>query len=366
MGLDRKQYLPEDNPVQPPTGDRYVHTFGDESSHRGDHYVVYGTISCNAAKLEEVTERLAFPKFAHEFSWRRSGFYDDHKRFVDEIFRLKKLRWLIFRCIVIKASHMKKYKQNDSDLSLERAIYRQLLRYAIKQPDSVFHVVLDEGREKRFPPQKKQQMLNDGYLKETGLQRAPFLSVRTMSSYDSRFLQAADVLSGAVGWVRNKRYDDKDQGPKKGPLARYIATKANLPAANAHAKARGIKMGDYLTLDYGTSEIVDRNGFAIWDFDITAGERRKQEEISAAQIALIPGPDTRWKDLPSKGFRVRLACAYCENSVRNFLLDQKFADLRLTGKYRPTCGACGRKRVPIIGPDPRKEGVLLARLNAAQ
>lgn len=354
--------------MQPPTGDRNVHTFGDESSHDGDHYVVYGTVSCNAAKLEEVTERLAFPKFKHEFSWKRSGFADDHEKFVKEVFSLiRQRRWLTFRCIVIRASHMKqkKYKQNDSDLALERAIYRQLLRYAIKQPDAVFHIVLDEGREKRFPPEDKQRMLNAGYRKKSGCARDPFLSVRTMVSKNSRFLQAADVLSGAVGWVRNKRYLDKEQGPKKGRLARYVATKANLPAPNAHAKARGIKMGDYLTLDYSTSEIVDRNGFAIWDFDLTAGERRKQEEISTTQIALIPGPDTRWKDLPSKGFRARLACAYCENSVRNFLLDQKFADLRLTGKYRPTCGECGRKRVPLILPDPRKEGVLLARLNAA-
>jgi hypothetical protein len=66
------------------------------------------------------------------------------------------------------------------------------------------------------------------------------------------------------------------------------------------------------------------------------------------------------------GLRVRLTCAYCENSVRNFLLDQKFADLRLTGKYRPTCGECGRKRVPLIVPDPREKGVLLAQLNATQ
>ena len=170
--------------MKPPTGDRHVHTFGDESSHDGDHYVVYGTVSCNAAKLEEVMEKLTFANFKHEFSWKRSGFYRDHERFVDEVFRLIKRRWLIFRCIVIKASHMKqrKYKQNDTDLALERAIYRQLLRYANKQPDAVFHVVLDEGREKRFPPEDKQRMLNAGYRKKSGLSRDPFLSVRTMVS----------------------------------------------------------------------------------------------------------------------------------------------------------------------------------------
>lgn len=347
--------------MQPPTGDRHVHTFGDESSHKGNHYVVYGTVSCNAVRLEKVTEALAFSHFNHEFSWRRSGFFSEHKKFVDAIFKCMKQHGLMFRCIVIKTRHMKhkKYNQNDPDLGLEKYIYRQLLRYAKKQPDAVFHVVLDEGREARFPPEKKQQMLNDGYLKETGLARDPFLSVRTMSSKASRFLQVADVLSGAVAWVRNKRYDDPKQGPKKGPLVEYIAAKASLPPATDFAEKKGVRMGHYLTFDHETLEWFERN-FFIWDFDLTADERRKQEVISAAQIAAIPGLDIRWRDMPGKGHPVRLACAYCENTVRP---DPKFEAALITAKSRPKCSECGRLRVPLLDPDPR-EGGLTALMNA--
>lgn len=351
--------------MQDPTAIRHVHIFGDESSHKGKHaFMVYGTISCNAQKLEEVTQALAFPNFHHEFHWKESGsFLDPHKLFASAIFALLKRRWLDFRCIVVNARHMnhKEFNQNDPDLGLEKYIHRQLLRYALKQPNARFHVVLDAGREEKFPPEQKRRMLNNGFKKESGHSHDSFLSVRTMASKDSRLVQAADVLSGAVAWVRNERYNDKGKGWKKESLVEHIATKANLPSLHGRAKLRGIPMGHYLTFDHPTLPHVDQRGFAIWEFDLTMAVRREQESLSADQVAAIPGQDIRWRDLPSLGYRVRLACAYCGDEVPNSAPDPVLEARRITARHRPTCTKCGKGRVPLLDPDPRHGG-LVARM----
>jgi hypothetical protein len=246
---------------------------------------------------------------------------------------------------------------------LEKYIYRQLLRYAEKEENTRFHVVLDGGREEKFPPKQKLRMLNAGFRKESGLSYDPFLSVRTVVSHESRLVQAADVLSGAVAWVKNKRYNHRDKGWKKESLVELIATKAYLPSLHGLAKERGIPMGHYLTFDYGTLPAVDKRGFAIWDFDLTKAVHREQESLSAAQLAAIPDRSSTWGDLLGQGYRVRLACAYCGNEIPHPKADPAFEARRITAKYRPKCTKCGKPRVPLLDHDPFAGG-LLPRMNA--
>ena len=198
-----------------------IHIFGDESSHKGKTtFMVYGTVHCHQGQIEAVRKALEFPDFHHEFHWKRSGSYlDRHKAFASAIFYCMKYHGLRFRCIVVNTRHMrhKEFNESDPDLGLEKYIYTQLLRYALnfKNPQHRYHVTLDAGREKRYPPEQKQRMLNQGFRKRSTLTHAPFVSVSAMSSKESRLVQAADVMSGVVAWVWNKRYNDLEKGAKR-------------------------------------------------------------------------------------------------------------------------------------------------------
>lgn len=349
---------------------RHVHTFGDESSHTGNHeFMVYGTVSCEAHRLDAITKELEFPDFRHEFHWSEAERHlEEHKEFASAIFRcIKNAQMLRFRCIVVKASHMRhrEYNQNDPDLGLEKYIHRQLMRYALdfKDGDGRFYVTLDPGREHKFPPSDKCRMLNLGYRKETGFSIDPFVWVKVEHSHLNRFVQAADVLAGAVAWVRNKRYrNPSNSGKRKEKLVKHIAGKAHLPIKHWHARERRLERGDYLNFHYPTFEAFDTHGFSIWNFDLTFEERAEQKRISHAQLGAIPDPTTTFEQLERSGYHILLACAHCNNKAPNDGSDSKFQNQRITRVYRPKCSVCWKPRVVVLHPDPR-DVPLLARLN---
>jgi hypothetical protein len=347
---------------------RHVHIFGDESSHKGKtRFMVHGTVSCQEQNLTKIMSALEFPDFDHEFHWKRSGSHlDEHIRFVNAIFDCIRRYGLRFRCIFVNTQHMRhrEYNESDPDLGLEKYIYKQLLRYALEYVHGTgrFHVTLDAGREKKFPPEVKCRMLNAGYRKHSGFGHDAFLSVGVKSSKESRMVQAADVLAGAVAWVQNERYLDKDAGIKKERLARRVAECARLPIVHPLAKRAGLERGkDYRIFHYPTYRYADDKGFSIWDFDLTRDVREDQERESKDQLGAIINRQTKFGDLPSMGYHVRLMCAYCNNEVRNDPPDPQFDNHRITAVYRPKCVKCGRPRVVLLHPDTR-DGQLLPQM----
>lgn len=341
---------------------KYVFLFGDESSHRGDSkFLVYGLVSCPEETAVVIKDRLAFPDFKHEFKWKRCASYiDAHKKFVNAIFDCIHSKQFRFECIVVNRRHMDnaRYNDSDSDLALEKYIYRKLLNTALKAgPEVRFVVRLDKGREKKYPPENMELMLNSGYRKEHPQKFAhlPFRSVKVVESHRSRFVQAADVLSGAVAWVWNKRYDDKDKGQEKESLAALVARRFDTQVTDKLALHRGVKQKHYLSLGYQTLPNVE-HGFSIWDFDLRAKKAEERRKFSAAQCAAVPDPKTRFRDLARSNYRINLECVYCNDKIKNSLDEptlKRFNSLRVSTTQRPICMECGRKRIAILHPDPR-------------
>lgn len=324
--------------------------------------MVYGTVTCDARRLDAINRVLEFPDFKHEFHWKKSGsFIEEHKQFVSAIFDCIGRYGLRFRCIVVNARHMKhrEFNQSDPDLGLEKYIFHQLMSYTRDyKPGMVrFDVTLDAGREARFPTADKQRMLNARYRSETGFAGDVFESVDTLHSHKSRLVQAADVLSGAVAWVRNKRYETG--GEKKESLAAHAAKLARLPSIHPIAKKLGVQRGHYMSFNYRTYQFAEK-GFAIWDFDLTKAVHKEQHAASAAQLAAIADPTTKFGDLSSMGYQIRLFCAYCNNYVPNNPPDPQFDRHRITAVYRPKCVKCGTPRVALLDPDPRYAPLLAA------
>jgi hypothetical protein len=166
---------------------------------------------------------------------------------------------------------------------------------------------------------------------------------------------------GAVAWVKNNRYEDKDAGIKKESLATKIAQRADLPVLHPLAKRDGVERKSYLNCHYPTRKFADDKGFSIWDFDLTQDIHDDQERESEAQLRCLVDRRLTFGDLPDKGYRVRLMCAYCNNDSKNEPPDPKFNAQRIAAAYRPKCVVCGRSRVVLLKPDPR-EGQLFAAM----
>ncbi len=349
---------------------RHVHIFGDESSHDGtNEFMVYGTMTCEERWLDEVRRTLKFPDFLHEFHWSESDRrLRQHQEFVAAIFKLINGNKLRFRCIIVKTSHMRhrEYNQSDADLGLEKYIYAQLLQYALDYLTDAgrFHVVLDEGRGHKYPPEQKQRMLNAGFRKQSRFKHDPFVSVTTVTSESSRLVQAADVLTGAVAWVRNKRYKNvSNSGRKKEQLVIDVGRLARPRVTHKDAIARGLERGDYLVLHYPTYRFADSHGFTLWNFDLTAERRRELQEISRLQLAALPDFRFHFGELPGRGYEIRLECPYCNDVVANDPPDEKFNRFTVNARYRPKCSECWNPRIALLYPDPR-DGGLLAGMKA--
>ena len=346
-----------------PTPLRHIHIFGDESSHKANHdFLVYGTVNCQERHHQAVKDALEFPDVPHEFHWKKSRSHmAAHKAFINAIFECIRKNQLAFRCIYVNAKHMKhkEYNENDPDLGLEKYIFYQLLGYALEYKTGLgrFHVTLDAGREDRFPPEKKKYMLNQRYKKETETDLEPFLHVGVELSHKSRLVQAADMLAGAVAWVKNKRYLDPKKGPDKEELAKLTAAKAHLPINHPRAIAQGVERNSYLSFDYPTMPFADTKGFSIKEFDLNATENREKRATSAAQLDAIINQNARFGDL-SRKYRMSLWCGNCRNDVPYQNSDERFETTRITAKYRPKCTKCGKARIPIFDPDPRDGGLL--------
>ena len=349
--------------MEPSTALRHIHIFGDESSHDSkQEFMVYGTVSCEASRLPAISKALEFPDFHKEFKWSESEKYlPQHKAFVTALFDrcIKNNQGLQFRCIVVKTSHMRhrEFNQRDPNLGLEKYIYRQLMRYALAYRTGIgrFHVTLDKGREEKFPPEEKRRMLNAGYKRESRFKHDAFVHVGVAGSETSRLVQAADVLAGAVAWVRNKKYRNlSNSGLKKRELVELVAGKARLPIEHKRAKEWQLERDDFMNFHLSTPQYVDSHGFSIWNFDLTAEARKDLMRVSKLQLAAIPDGRTKFGDLPGRGFQINLACAFCNDVVPYDSSDPKFEAFTVKAVYRPKCAKCEKPRVALLDPDPRE------------
>jgi len=253
--------------------------FGDESSHKGHHYLVYGTVSFNANRLSKIEERLraSIPEtHAFERKWNHKGFLGLYIKFVDQIFRCCNDFGLSFRCTVIDAhqANSPEYRSDEPETSLERYIYHHLRGYTRRTlaPEGTrFVVTLDESPLRRSA-EVQAITLNRTYRRDSGNDFDIFESVVDGTSKENLMIQAADVLTGAVAWVWNKRYASSDASEHKKTLAAHIAKRARLPATGLLAKA-GVPRGGVLTLGTPTLPHHESHGFAIWRMDFSKSKR---------------------------------------------------------------------------------------------
>lgn len=331
--------------------------FGDETSHTGHHFLVYGTIDCPKDKRDTIVGILKpLLKGRTEFKWS-GDLSRDLNEFVRAIFRCRAEHQLWFRCVVVNTRHAdhKKYSGGDASLSLEKWIYNHLLGFARRlsaDDQTVFEVTLDKIKEKEEFPALKASLNNQA---QNIIGRYPvFTDVTGVDSDTDILVQAADVLAGCVAWVWNCRYNKKSD-PHRIALAELIASLADL-YVTAPARAHGIKhRGNYLNLGYETTRPFE-NGFCIWELYLN---RDRQTEMDLMQISIeqrqLFAPKATWADVRDK-FKLVLRCVRCERSERDYLgKNPNYEKREVWERHRPVCKNCLKPTgILTLWPDPRK------------
>ena len=334
--------------------------FGDETSHTGGHeYLVYGTMFCDSENVQPVLDTLVASLGGRDFerSWNDNRFLHLYIKFVDAIFDCRKKYGLKFRCVVVNSrqSDHKKYNKSDPALGLEKYIFLHLMTYARDVPkgDPSLYVYLDK-RSSRYTGETQKIVLNRRDRLEHGRKTEIFKLVKDVESDESRLVQAADVLAGAVAWVWNKRYDE-EPGKHKATLARHIASKAQIPVPEAHLRNK-IAPGDLLTLGHPTLPFAGNKGFHIWALDWEHEHIQEMTLRSKAQLAFFP-PTMRIAEIGSR-YKIDLVCPRCEKSVRDLAnIYPQVAKRTLAEAPTPVCSDCRikTKGLLFIRPDPTEQ-----------
>jgi hypothetical protein len=334
------------------------HIFGDETSHTGHPFLVYGTMDCSREKLPTIIGLLtAALKGRREFKW--SGELSrDLDRFVDTIFQCRAKHGLSFRCMVVNTRHTdhRKYNEGDHLLGLEKYIFYHLLGYARRLPKASparFCVALDKIKDKHTF-EALQRSLNFRVRNELGRKYDLFPDLIAVESHTQILVQAADILAGCIAWVWNERYTNSSD-PDRVALATRIAQRVNLPVM-AYAKADGVERKSFLNFGYPTLPHQEHR-FAIWEMYLRAREEQDLRAKSGEQLACFP-VGTTYNDLKEQRFKVEVRCLRCSRRNPNFLVpDPTFGNRLLTDRYRPKCSECRKPGVLLLRPDPLKGGV---------
>ena len=195
---------------------RPVTIFGDESV---DQYMVIGGIWFPSSERKKIKNKIKYLKKTYnvhgEFKWNKvsPSKIEFYKELIDYFFQNKHIR---FRCIVVDSSavDLEKYHQSDGELGFYKFYYFMLYKWF--DWDETYRIYLDNKQNKmssRIPDLER--ILNYASF-------AKVSSVLSIDSKESVFVQYADLLIGAVGYVFNEYYNADYSSDAKNELIELI------------------------------------------------------------------------------------------------------------------------------------------------
>ncbi len=204
-----------------------------------------------------------------------------------------------------------------------------------------FYATLDK-RTSKYKGEVQKITLNARLRTEAGIDYDLFEEVKDVESDTSVLVQAADVISGAVGYVMNERYLAEDASPQKLALAEHVAMRAAIPSVGQAEKLK-IKKGDLRSLSLPTpKKVIDGCGFASWHLNLRKREQDARKAYCKEQLAQFPR-DMTYGGLRDLGYQVALECVYCDRQHNDYMsINGDFANRSIKKRPLPFCGLCGR------------------------
>lgn len=164
-------------------------------------------------------------------------------------------------------------------------------------------------------------------------------------------VQVADVLSGAIAYVKNERYLAQVVGSKKLAVAERVAKLANIPIVGL-AKAVGIQRGELRSLAFATNPYVSPS-FIIWNLHLRAKEEAALRALSKEQLGRY-SRDTTYGDLRDEGYRIVVECARCDQSIPDYMAVRPDNGAKLISSKSARCRLCGNRGIVHLKPMKRR------------
>jgi len=331
--------------------------FGDESSQQ-KRFAVYGTVSCEAHETRAIEQELTSALLPHasEVKWNKLSDVEAYKRFTSALFECFKSTTLRYRCIVVERLHEDQDNSVSPELRLIKYIHTLLMSFARDHAHRAchFHVRLDGGSTDASLDSLC-QYLNRQDRKEHRRDYDAFKVIEPAESKDSRLVQAADLLSGAIAYVTNGEHFKCGRAENRQRFAEFIAQKAQLPPST-RLKAKGVTaFGTLESLGEETFKALALKGVGIWHVDPRAQAERTMRQLSRDQLALLPKGLT-FGELKRWGFQIDVVCPRCDRYRKDFARDNSdFCLRRLHSGPRLRCqrkSGCPTLGVILLRPDP--------------
>lgn len=212
-----------------------LNIYCDESSQTGHRYMVIGALCCRtdtAFKIATVFDETIQPfNVSSELKWTKVKRHSVrmYEEVMDAAFALIVTGHLTYQCIVIdttKTDH-KTYNEGDPEIGFNKYLFLLLDRYSYKYRSfPSFRAYLDR-RETKHTPERMREMLNLRAAKRK-LVYEPFSSVQFIRSENSRLIQVADIITGAIAYTSNRQFLAAEAAKYRQKMADYIAQHAEM------------------------------------------------------------------------------------------------------------------------------------------
>lgn len=195
--------------------------------------MVIGGVLCRTSAAHQLARRVSALHEAQPFpeaiqwksaSAKKLGFY---KRVVDLFYQMQGEREIDFACIVFdkrKVDHAK-HNENDPEKGFFKFLYQHHLSHSKRLGPERTYRCFHGNMTTRYDLRELRRCLNAGCPKRGLKIYQPYAQVEFRSVKNTRLLQMADLLIGAVGYITNGKQRLAPFAPKS-ELALYIEEKS--------------------------------------------------------------------------------------------------------------------------------------------
>lgn len=237
------------------------HIYCDESRQTAHRYMVLGGLIVPADEEPVVASRIgAFRnewRMSAELKWTKvsRGKIDAYKAYVDLFAELNAEDRVHFHAMILDTHQFdhNKFNKGDKEIGFYKFYYQLLLhsfgrRYCRKNEGDRFLVFLDH-RQTSYKLGTLKSTLNHGIKKKYGADHQPWRNVEPRDSKKVEFLQVVDILTGAIGFVKNGYAERSDSSPAKLDLIDHISSRVSHPIL-------------------GNNTSWGQNRFTVWNFQL--------------------------------------------------------------------------------------------------
>ena len=188
------------------------HIYCDESC-TSDRYTVIGAVFCRADTARTLADSISLVAAAHggtsELKWAKVKKHNFrmYAAVMEEFFAALHKGYVQYYALVVDNSQMnhKLYNEGDKEIGFSKMLFQLLWKFIrIFRSRPRFFAFLDD-RTTQHTPQKLRRMLNQKAANDLNITHNPYRYCEFHDSKSEVLIQVADVITGAIGYRRNRK-----------------------------------------------------------------------------------------------------------------------------------------------------------------